>query len=257
MMDGRSRGSLSNPSSGGTRDVGVVIPAAGFGVRLGRQKTFLELLGRPLLHYTLRAFSLVEEVLEIAVAVRPEDLEMTRDWVQSWIQGIKPDLPHGDAPSIIPVSGGSRRQDSVWLGFQALSPRSRWILVHDAARPLIQPEDIQSVIAAVRESGAAVLGHPATDSVKEEKDGFVARELHRGQVWAVQTPQAASAELLRRAFEEGRRSGLEVTDEVGLLVSRGTPVRLVEGKRTNIKITFPEDAALAEFLMRRILAMDS
>ncbi len=233
------------------RDVGVILPAAGAGVRFGARKAFVDLAGRPLLLHSLRAFSRVAQVREIVVAVSPGDVGKAGEWIALWSRDIA-EAGGGDPPRISAVEGGSRRQDSVWSGLQALSPEARLVLVHDAARPLVHPEDIRRVIEAIRETGAAVIGHPATDSVKAARGGRIERSLPREEVWLVQTPQGASAEILRRAFEEGRRSGLDVTDEAGLLHAAGFPVRLVEGRRTNLKITFPEDLEMADFILRKI-----
>ena len=155
------------------------------------------------------------------------------------------------------MEGGERRQESVGRGLAVLSPASRGVLVHDAARPLTSREDAEKVIRAVREHGAAVLGHPSIDSVKEERKdgvhpGFIARDLVREATWMVQTPQGAAVDLLRRAHREAIRSGRDTTDEAGLLSAIGLKVRLVEGSRTNIKITFPEDLRLAEFILREL-----
>ena len=246
----------------GRRDVGVIIPAAGSGVRFGQRKAFLELSGRPLLFHVLRAFTAVEDVREIAIAVAADEVGKTREGIREWAGGMAPSAGAAagrgrEAPRISVVAGGRRRQDSVLEGLWALSGDIGPVLVHDAARPLIHPEDIRNIIAAIRHCGAAVLGFPATDSVKEEREGFVARELERSHVWLVQTPQGARAEILRKAFEDGLRSGLEVTDEVGLLHAQGIPVRLVEGRRTNLKITFPEDLPLAAFMLEKISASRS
>jgi 2-C-methyl-D-erythritol 4-phosphate cytidylyltransferase len=229
--------------------VGVVIPAAGSGVRFGGPKAFVELAGRPLLLHSLLAFAAVDEVLEIAVAATAADLERARDLIARSAGEIRAAAAGRDPPGVVAVPGGARRQDSVAAGIRALSPAVRSILVHDAARPLVLTSDIRKMVAAIREGGAAVLGHPATDSVKEEGGGVVARELPRERIWLVQTPQGARVDLLRRAFEEGERAGIDVTDEVGLLFAAGIPVRLVEGSRTNLKITFPEDLSLGEFLL--------
>jgi 2-C-methyl-D-erythritol 4-phosphate cytidylyltransferase len=236
-------------SSSFSRDVGVVIPAAGAGKRFKRPKAFVELAGKPLILHSIEAFASVEDVVEIVVSSRADDLERMREVLGRWSAAAAGRAAGRALPRVIAVPGGDRRQDSVWAGIRALSDRVRSILVHDAARPLISAGDIGKVIGAIRETGAAVLGYPATDSVKEERDGRIARELARERIWLVQTPQGGTVEVLRRAFSEGERAGIEVTDEAGLLFASGAPVRLVEGCRNNLKITFPEDLALAEILL--------
>jgi 2-C-methyl-D-erythritol 4-phosphate cytidylyltransferase len=243
-----SRDPREGPPAPARRDVGVVIAAAGGGLRFGGRKALLHLAGRPLVLHSLSTFASLAEVREVVIAAPADDLLSVRERVERWREGRSSAAGGGDFPRVSVVAGGARRQDSVRLGLDTLSPEAHWVLVHDAARPLVDPGDVQKVIAAVREAGAAVLGHPATDSVKEEKEGFVLGDLPRGRIWLVQTPQGASRELLGRAYEAQDQG--EVTDEAGLLSRAGARVRLVLGKRTNIKITFPEDLALAELILK-------
>ncbi len=231
--------------------MGVVIPAAGSGVRFGARKAFLILDGKPLLFHSMTAFASHAEVREIVVVAPPSEVAEAERRVAEWRGGWSPSAPGCGPPAVAVVAGGPRRQDSVELGLRALTGDVQWVLVHDAARPLLDRDDLERVIAAVRRSGAAVVGHPSTDSLKVEEMGKVRGDLPRGKIWAVQTPQGASLSLLKRAFGEAKALGREATDEVGLLTASGIEVELVEGSRANIKVTFPEDLALAEFLLKR------
>ncbi len=152
------------------------------------------------------------------------------------------------------VAGGAHRHDSVRRGLAALGAAVARVLVHDAARPLVLPGDIRRLLDAVAAHGAAALGHPVTDSVREESGGRVARSLDRRHVWQVQTPQGARRELLERAYgslDPAAESATEPTDEIALLRGAGVDVTLVEGSRENVKITLPGDLELAEFLLAR------
>lgn len=227
------------------RDVGAILVAAGSGARFGTKKQFLPLRGRPLLLHAVEVFAAIPEVLELALVVPGEDVPRSRELVDSRRRA------HAGGPEIHVLPGGSRRQDSVTAGLDALGSGCAWVLVHDAARALIRREDVLRVLEAVREQGAAAIGYPAVDSVKEERDGRVLRNLPRERVWLVQTPQGASAAALRRALDEAARQGRAVTDEAALLEALGETVALVEGPRENIKITYPEDIAMAEHILSR------
>jgi 2-C-methyl-D-erythritol 4-phosphate cytidylyltransferase len=222
-----------------SRDTGVVIAAAGMGVRFGDRKQFLVLADRPLLHYSLDAFAAVADIAEIVVVLCAEDLAAGEEVVRSW--GVRRD------PPVRVTTGGARRQDSVRHGIDALES-SRYVLVHDAARPLVLASDIENVLAEVRRSGAAVIGFESPDSLKWVVDGGIVEEIDRRRVWSVQTPQGAEIELLRRAY--AAVGDTEWTDEASLLRAAGVRVTPVPGSRGNIKITRPGDELLVEAILR-------
>ena len=230
------------------RDVGVVLAAAGAGVRFGGKKQLVRLAGRPLLFHSVEVFEEVEAVRELVVVVPPEEVVAIGDLLSA--------RKAGGAPGRV-VEGGGCRRDSVSNGLQALSPECRHVLVHDAARPLIRPDKVREAIDGMRAHGAVAVGFPSLDSVKvveaeqAGRDAFVERNVPRDLVWLVQTPQGARVELLRAALDDGKRSGFKGTDEASFLERLDCRVYLVEGSRENIKITFPEDLELAEFLLRR------
>lgn len=227
------------------RDLGVVLAAAGVGQRFGSAKQFLEVAGRPVLHYSLDSFSAVEEVIQVVVVLPPADLDAGRRCVAAW-QAERQQGP-GRCPRLDFAPGGARRQDSVETGLGILGEGVKNVLVHDAARPLVRPEDIRRVAEAVRERGAAVLGTPCHDSVKRARGGRIVEELPREEVWTVQTPQGARLHALRDAYARGR--GRELTDEASALRAAGIDVFLVEGPRENLKITRPGDEVLAALLL--------
>jgi 2-C-methyl-D-erythritol 4-phosphate cytidylyltransferase len=223
---------------------GAVIAAAGSGVRFGAKKQFIELAGRPLLHYSLDAFAALEESLEIIVVAAAEDVERAGALLAAW------EGPRGGRLRPRAIEGGARRQDSVRRGIEALAGSVEWALVHDAARPLVRPEDVRRVMEAVREHGAAAIGYQASDSLKEERGGKAVRGLDRGRIWQVQTPQGARLDLLLAAYA-ALAPGDVRTDEAAVLEAIGVEARLVSGSRENIKVTEPGDEALAEFWLRR------
>ena len=129
----------------------------------------------------------------------------------------------------------------MWLGLLALPGRLDVVVVHDAVRPLITRRLIDDVVRAAIESGAAICALPIAETVKRVRDGLVEATLDRAELWAVQTPQAFCADLLRGAHERARRDGIVGTDDAMLVERLGHPVRVVAGLPGNIKITTPED----------------
>ncbi len=241
---------MSSGSAPGDGTFGVVIAAAGGGTRFGtvdgRKKQFLELRGRPILHYSLDVFSSQSEVQGVVVVAPVDDVPFVLESMKEWRENASA----ADLPKVAVVPGGARRQDSVRIGLSTFWETYEFALVHDAARPLLREEDVAAVIAGVRDAGAAVIGFPATDSIKWEQGGTVEKSLDRSRIWQVQTPQGARCDWLRKAYDE-LPEGEERTDEVGLLSDIGIRVRLVEGTHENLKVTRPGDEALAEFLLER------
>lgn len=149
------------------------------------------------------------------------------------------------------VPGGERRQDSVFRGLLALPPETDVVLVHDGARPLVRVDDVEAVVEGAKRWGAATLAVPVKDTVKEARgDGFVARTLPRDYLWLTQTPQAFRYSLLMEAHRHAREKKLTATDDASLVEALGHRVKLVPGSYRNIKITTPEDMAVAEALLR-------
>jgi 2-C-methyl-D-erythritol 4-phosphate cytidylyltransferase len=150
------------------------------------------------------------------------------------------------------VDGGDTRQESVRRGLAALPDAVVIALVHDAARPLVTVDLIRRVAGAAERDGAAAPGLPSTDTVhRVDADGRFVQALPRAELRAAQTPQAARLALLRRAYEEAARRGVEATDEVALLLAAGFAVTAVPGDPDNVKITTPDDLVRAESILRR------
>ena len=235
--------------------VSVILPAAGIGTRMSPHgdrpaaaKQFLTIGGVPVLVHCLRAFAGVERVSEVLVAVRASEMERVSDLVSR----------HGLDGKVRVVEGGENRQGSVANALAALvGADDDVVLVHDAVRPLIDAATIERTIDAVAKHGAAIVGLPAVDTIKQVErtaDGaIVTSTIPRERVVQAQTPQGARFGLLRRAFEEATNDEFAGTDEASLLERAGIDVWVVAGSARNFKITQPGDLELAEFYLTQKL----
>lgn len=220
----------------------AIIVAAGDSTRMGYKmsKQLIPLCGRPAIEYTLRAFQSCDEIREIIVVARPQDIN---DIAQTAFAFKK---------VMVVTAGGSDRAESVRKGVKAASRCTTHFAIHDGARVLITPGEILRVLNTAYETGAATLGTPVTDTVKVVgEDGDILSTPDRSTLWAVQTPQVFEAALYRRAVENAAENGLSVTDDCTMVEAIGTPVRVVRGEYTNIKLTTPSDIAIAEALLKR------
>lgn len=226
--------------------VAAVIPAAGAGIRMeaDRPKQFLYLDHRPILAVTLEAFEHCPVIEAVFLVVPGEDVSACeQDIVRR----------HGLTKVQRVLPGGERRQDSVRLGVEACPMACDFVVVHDGVRPLVQPGLIQRTVAEAREYGAAVAALPARETVKEVSNGaWVERTLARENLWLVQTPQTFRRSDLLHAHHRAMDGGWgEVPDDASLLERLGLPVRIVQGAEDNIKVTTPNDLAVARFLLER------
>jgi 2-C-methyl-D-erythritol 4-phosphate cytidylyltransferase len=210
-----------------------IILAAGRSERFGEDKIFAELQGLPVLLHSVRAFLVAEVVEEIVVVARPG----TEFRVAMLLQDL--DFP------IRVVTGGQRRRDSSLAGVEAAC--GEFVLIHDAARPLVSPELIKRVLASAETYGAAVPVLPMVDTLRYVENGFLKPEvLPRAGLVAMQTPQGFRRDLLLPALEECDE---DLPDDAAALLSRGIPVAVVPGDRRNLKLTYPEDLALAQLFL--------
>lgn len=222
----------------------AVIVAAGVGKRFGpgADKLFLEVAGRPVVAHTWLRFDGVEAIDEIVVVVRPGMEGAFRD--------IAASLPLRKPWHL--VRGGAERQDSVWNGLEGTAAGCEIVAIQDGARPCTAAEVIQATLAAARESGAAVAAQRVTDTLKESGDGrLIDRTVDRSRLWAVQTPQAFRRSTLINALTEVRRRGVLVTDDTAACEFVGQPIRLVESRLPNPKVTYPGDLPYIELLLSR------
>lgn len=219
-----------------TGDVAVLVPAAGQGTRLGgRRKQFRTLGGRPLLVQTLLAFEHHPAVDDLIVAVPPEDVQAGEDILRQT----------GFQKLTAVVGGGTSRQASVRRALRAVPDAVDVVLVHDAVRPFIAAEAITNVIDAVRASGAAALAIPVVDTLRKGSAGTFGSTVSRAGLYRMQTPQGFHRSLFEAAHREAARAGGTATDDVELVQRTGHAVHIVAGSTHNVKITTPEDWALA------------
>ncbi|MBN1447910.1 MAG: 2-C-methyl-D-erythritol 4-phosphate cytidylyltransferase [Bacteroidetes bacterium] len=219
----------------------VCIPAAGSGTRMNSStpKQYLPLLGRAVLLQTLDVFLGMKSCTRIVIATDDE----------TTVHNLLGDMLSSGKITI--VRGGARRQDSVEHALAAIhGDDDTVVLVHDAARPCVAVDDVRSVAETAALHGAAVLAVQARDTLKEVHGGTVERTLDRDVIWQAQTPQGARASLFRRAFVHAKEQGITATDDVSLIEAMGFPVHVVNGQHNNIKITNPEDIAIAETILR-------
>jgi 2-C-methyl-D-erythritol 4-phosphate cytidylyltransferase len=221
--------------------IGVVVPAAGSGERMGGvRKAFLELDGQPLLLHSLRPFLSYPGVESIVVALAESDALAPPSWLSK------------EDPRIRIVSGGATRGESVVAALSGLDSAIGVVLVHDAARPLVTHEIIGRCVNAVRDREGAIAGWPVVDTLKEVDDGeLVLGTPDRSRIRGAQTPQAFPRSGLIAGYRTAREAGVVVTDDAQAFALAGGKVRVVAGSQWNFKVTHPEDVAVAEFLLRR------
>lgn len=218
--------------------VSAVIVAAGSSRRMGFDKIFAPLNGKPVLHWSLQAFQACPEVDEIFVVTREERMDEVRALVAD---GTVPKFNRT-------VEGGAERHLSVWNGLKALDPeRSKFVAIHDAARPLVTPKLISECLAVAKTHGAACCASPIPDTVKRAShELLVTDSVERQGLWAMQTPQIFSTTLILQAYASLMAHNELVTDEVSAVQKLGKRVALLPNEDYNFKITFARDLPLAE-----------
>jgi 2-C-methyl-D-erythritol 4-phosphate cytidylyltransferase len=228
--------------------IAAIVPAAGLGTRMGAEtpKQFLELDGMPLILFTLRRLAASAAITEFFISTRAEDIVSLQDTVAKAGLGRPARVVHG----------GDTRQQSVANALAQVDPTTEIVLVHDAVRPFVTLEQIERVIAEARTRGAAILGIPAIDTVKEVKRASLPQDvalitstIPRERIVLAQTPQAFQYELIRDAFRSGQKDGVTASDEAGLVERLGHDVYVVQGSERNLKITRPADMDLARFYL--------
>ncbi|HEX8266405.1 MAG TPA: 2-C-methyl-D-erythritol 4-phosphate cytidylyltransferase [Pyrinomonadaceae bacterium] len=220
----------------------AIVVAAGSGKRFGseRPKQFFELAGKPVIVHALLAFENCASIDEIVLVLAENEIN---DFRQTRTRGNFSKLK-------TVVAGGNTRAASVWNGLKEVSPNTEILAVHDGARPLVTPKEISRTIEKARETGAAILVAPITDTIKEINGDKIIGTIERTRLRRALTPQCFQVEILRRAFEEFTDLDEFATDESFLVEKLGVAVSIVEGSPRNIKITVPEDLILAEALLK-------
>ena len=216
---------------------GAVIVGAGSSQRLGADKLFLPLAGKPLLAWSVDVCQNCELLSQIVIVLNESNLDSGRNLVaeRGWSKVVGVCL------------GGERRQDSVRQGLKELK-RCDWVVIHDGARPFLTLDLIRDGLEAARGTGATTAAVPVKDTIKVGDDNEMVREtLHRQRLWAVQTPQVFRFDIITRAHGQVTD---EVTDDATLAERLGYEVKLYMGSYHNIKITTPDDLALAEIVVK-------
>ncbi|MCG8649420.1 MAG: 2-C-methyl-D-erythritol 4-phosphate cytidylyltransferase [Pirellulales bacterium] len=223
--------------------IAAIVPAAGSGRRFGqtRNKLFAELAGKPLWHHATAAIAARPEVGPIIMPIAAADREVFAGKYQHWIDELGIEL----------VPGGKERSESVQAGLATIKdPSIGWVAVHDAARLLVTAPDLANVFATAMQSDAAILAAPISGTVKRDLNQMRRCEtVDRRELWLALTPQVFRIELIRQAYAKHR--GRAATDDAQLVERLGHDVSLVRGSSDNLKITHPEDLAVAEAILAR------
>jgi 2-C-methyl-D-erythritol 4-phosphate cytidylyltransferase len=218
----------------------AIIVAAGSSQRMGFDKLLALLGDKPVLAHTIEAFERTDSVREIILVTRAERVGEFEELVRQ-----------GDFKKVRRVvPGGKHRQDSVRAGLESLAADASYVAVHDAARPLVMPEQIERIFALAREHGAAALAEPITDTVKRaDEKHFITGGVPRKSLYAMQTPQIFGRDLLERAYAAVATNNLSITDEVSAVEHLGAKVVLMPNEEWNVKITYPRDLLLAQSVL--------
>jgi 2-C-methyl-D-erythritol 4-phosphate cytidylyltransferase len=222
------------------RAAGVIVAAGSF-TRMGGVAKQTALLGdMPVIAHSIKAFQDSENIREIVVVSRPDDMSR---FMQICIE-------YGFDKVRAIVAGGDTRQQSVFNGIGVVKGGAAYFAIHDGARPLIKPETIDRVIEEGWKYGAATAAVPTKNTIKvSDKDGFVVSTPDRRFLWSIQTPQVFKADLYLKAMENASVNGCDFTDDCQLVEQLGSKVYLVNSEYDNIKITTPEDIAVAGCLL--------
>ena len=229
----------------------AIIVAAGSSERMGFDKLFALVSGKPVIAYTIAAFENTKCVDEIILVGRVDGLGELRKLINQ--------------PSKVKqiVAGGAERSDSVRAGLEHVDPKSDYVAVHDAARPMITPEKITRVFEAARANSAASLAEPINDTLKradlaavatsaeEAGDLIIKESVDRSGIFGMQTPQVFEKKLLEEAYELVAKKKISVTDEVSAVELLGHKIVLVPNYDFNFKVTYPRDLPLAEFVLKQ------
>lgn len=223
-----------------SQTVSAIIVAAGNGTRMKipKRKQLVEINDMPVIAHTLTAFENTDIIDEIIIVTKEEDIlimwDIAREFKISKVTEI--------------VKGGATRTDSVKNGLE--TAKGNIVAIHDGVRPCIKPEHITKTVKKAMETGAAALGCPVTDTLKKvDESGNITDTVSRKNMWTIQTPQVFEKELLMKAYNEGNTEG--ATDDCMLLESIGIKVAMVEGNRSNIKVTVQDDIDLVSAILAK------
>jgi 2-C-methyl-D-erythritol 4-phosphate cytidylyltransferase len=219
----------------------AIIVAGGSSQRMGFDKLFAQLDGKPVVAQSILIFEQTKSVTDIILVGRAARLSELEAMVRAQ------DLHKVSAV----IAGGARRQDSVRYGLEQVGAAVEFVAVHDAARPLVRAEMVERIFQTARTHGGAACAAPVSDTLKRaDDDHVVTGGVERENLFAVQTPQIFRRDLLAEAYAAVFDAGVEVTDEISAVERQGGKVVLVPNDEPNFKITWPADLPLAEFVLR-------
>ena len=231
-----------------SKATGAILAAGGSGTRLGASipKQLLPLAGIPVLARSCLTLLEIDLIWQIVVVVPDNFSKLCQDILQDHLN-----IEHFSRLAF--ATGGSTRQESVEKGLKRLAPEIGYVLVHDAARPLVNKKTIVKCLQIAMQFGAAISALPVKDTLKrvETGTGIIQETIDRSQLWQAQTPQVMRRDLLEEAFACAHRDTFTGTDEASLLEHAGIPVRVVQGTTENFKITHSDDLVMAEALMQK------
>ncbi|CAG9295976.1 2-C-methyl-D-erythritol 4-phosphate cytidylyltransferase [Celerinatantimonas diazotrophica] len=218
----------------------AVIPAAGIGQRMACDypKQYLPINGQAMLSHSARLFIEHPAIERVVIALHPQD---------HWFAGLQ----IANHSKISTVIGGEQRVDSVLAALDVIDS-THWVLVHDAARPCLVKDDLDKLIARAELNQCAILASPVRDTMKcAMANHVIDHTVDRSRLWHAMTPQSFPCDKLRRVLRDALIGGVNVTDEASAMEWAGETVHLVVGRQDNLKVTHPEDLALAEFILAR------
>jgi len=224
----------------------AIIPAGGSGKRMQGtlSKQYLLLNGIPVLVHTLRIFQKSPKIDEIFLIVPENDIEYARQHIVE---------KYGITKVSRILEGGRERQDSVRNGINALGRDDDIVVIHDGVRPFVTEEIVQAAFLEASRGKAVTVGVPVKDTVKSvDGQGWVTETPDRKSLWLIQTPQAFTRDVIKKAYEDAYRENYYGTDDASLVERTGVNVKVIHGSYDNIKITTKDDIVLAEILMKRL-----
>ena len=225
-----------------TAKVAVLLPAAGGSTRFRgkKKKQFVDLDGRAVFLRTIEAFADRPDVCQVLLAIPADDEELFHiKWSANLgFFGVKT------------IIGAAERHETVNKLLAEVSDEAELIAIHDAVRPCVTAGEIDAVFAAAAESGAAILGHQLLGTIKRIEDGRIAETIDRTDLWEAQTPQVFAVDVIKKAYEQKSEITTGITDDAQLVEAMGTPVMIVEGKSSNIKITSNADLTIAGAILK-------
>ena len=228
----------------------AILLAAGSGSRMRgivEDKLLAKIAGKPVFQYSAEAFARAKNIEKVVVVYRDDEQKAALNHVFSQMDV----LPY----QVLWTRGGSERQDSVFNGLEAMTLSTDMVCIHDCARPMVSPAQINDLYNAALKDKAAVLAHRVVDTIKQTparsrgRRRIPLKDVQRNRLWAMETPQAFKYDLIFEAYREVRLNGNTITDDTAAVALKGARVTIVENPHPNIKVTVPQDLQLIEFLL--------